>query len=137
MLLFFFALHTAPSAAPQNFVSSNILKSSFTLSWDKPPLEAQNGLIIGYRINITEKTMFKLYLQMDTENETAVITELEESKAYFASVAAKTQVGVGPYTDSLLITTNSGRLHPVITDNYSNWFTFYMQIQKLLLLPPL
>ena len=132
MLLLFFALHTAPSAAPQNFVSSNISRSSFTLSWGKPPLDKQNGLIIGYRINIAEKTMFKTFLQMDTENETAVITELEESKEYFASVAAKTQVGVGPYTDSLLITTKSGRSHPVITDNYSNWFTFYMQIQKLL-----
>ena len=118
---YFYIFDAVPSGAPHNLSSFNITRSSFALSWSQPSLEAQNGRIIGYRVNVTDKKSFKKYLQTDTQNESLLVTAVEEGTTYFVSVAAMTKVGVGPYGEPISITTSKGagtlQLHSTFSMN--------------------
>ena len=95
----------APSGAPQNLSSSNTSTSSFILRWEEPPLEVQNGEIIGYNITVTNRVEKTLPLLMDTANTTLIVSSLNDSTLYKVSVAARTRVGVGPFSEPISITT--------------------------------
>ena len=73
--------------------------------WDEPPFEQQNGDIIGY---IVRAVLHDTPTQLDIVNVTTstfTATSLKQSTRYDASVAAMTQVGIGPYSKPVSITT--------------------------------
>ena len=67
--------------------------------------ETQNGKIIGYSINVTDRD--STLLNQDTANMTITISSLKESTTYYVSVAARTSVGVGPFSLPISVTTQN------------------------------
>lgn len=75
--------------------------TSFTLSWDPPADESQNGVIRQYHIRVTEEDTDTMSTY--TTNDTAItLTNLHPYYIYKCAVAAET-IGVGPYTSVLTL----------------------------------
>ena len=102
-------MHLAPTGAPENLLYVNVTTSSFTLTWNAPPPEQQNGDVIGYVVNVTlHNSRSDERSQLNTVNVTArsfIATYLSQDTRYEASVAAMTRVGIGPSTAPILIKT--------------------------------
>ena len=77
--------------------------TSFTLTWDPPPLDHQNGEIRGYRINVTEK-LTGHELQFSTLLTEIVVTDLHPYFEYDCEVVAIT-VDEGPYSSNISVRT--------------------------------
>lgn len=66
-------------------------------SWSPPPPEHQNGLIIEYRINVTEDITGRVFVRVSTST-SLVIASLHPDYVYEWVVTTVT-IGVGPYTN--------------------------------------
>ena len=77
------------------------------LTWDPPPPDQINGVILGYRINITELNtgVMSEYIENDTE---VVIGPLHPHYNYNFTIVAFTHVGHGPITYVVLRTAEAG-----------------------------
>ena len=99
-------MYLAPSGAPQNLSYLNVTSSSFTLTWNAPPFEEQNGDIVGYMVQVTLHNS-----RPDERSHVTVtalsftVTSLTQNTRYNASVAAMTRVGTGPYSAPISIDT--------------------------------
>ena len=103
-------MSVVPTGAPESLSYVNVTTSSFTLTWNAPPPEQQNGEIIGYMVNVTlhNSGSDKQGSQLNTVNVTVppfIATYLSQDMRYEASVAAMTRVGIGPPTAPILIKT--------------------------------
>ena len=99
-------MYLAPSGVPQNLSHFNASSSSFTLTWNAPPFEEQNGDIIGYTVQVTLHNSGPdehSYVTVTVLSFTA--TSLTHNTRYHASVAAMTRVGTGPYSAPISIDT--------------------------------
>ena len=95
--------HSVPDAAPRNVTVINSGSQTIYLSWLPPPLDKLNGDITGYVVKI-----FGLR-EMDIGNVTSYsIGGLNASSSYSFSVAAKTRVGSGPFSEPVSIVTHHG-----------------------------
>ena len=65
-------------------------------SWNAPPIEHQNGLIVEYRINVTEVITGRVLVRVSTGT-SLVIGSLHPDYVYQWVVMAVT-IGEGPYT---------------------------------------
>jgi len=89
-----------------------VTSRSFSLAWDPPPPENQNGVIVHYIINVTYTVhstteMFQLF---PTANTTWVYSLIPYT-AYTCVIAAGTAVGVGPFSAAYVVTTSAdGRI---------------------------
>jgi hypothetical protein len=92
-----------PDAAPVDLTATNGNVGVVTLHWSPPPLDKQNGDIIGYIIKI-------LGLQdRGIHNVTSYdVSGLNASSYYSFSVAAMTIVGTGPFSSLSSIVTIQG-----------------------------
>ena len=76
----------------------------------------RNGIITGYIIKMTEYDGEEfMYSYTNGEQREAEITGLEPSTQYEIQVAAVNSVGIGPFTNAILIANTSGI--------YNNMFT--------------
>lgn len=82
----------------------NLTPTSFTLLWQPPPPDDQNGNIINYMVNFTELHAhnFTLILTNTTSLEAEMLVPFT---TYACSVAAATAIGFGPYSQHLVIQT--------------------------------
>ena len=72
--------------------------------WRAPAPEDRNGLIVGYRINVTVTTTgFTFVLFSTRENISA--TSLRPYTSYVIRIAAVTTVGAGPYSSIFMVMT--------------------------------
>ena len=98
---------SAPSESPGNVQAVAINSTSVQLSWEHPPTEAWNGIIIGYVIRViglhTEDN-YELPLVNDTK---AVLEDLHPYYAYRFSIAAET-VDLGPFSTVNLMLPEGG-----------------------------
>lgn len=62
-LFFNLYLISVPTAPPQNVVVQSSTATQLDVTWDPPPLDAQNGDIQGYKVS--KKVLF-LYLKINT-----------------------------------------------------------------------
>jgi len=104
------ALLTAPSSPPVNVDVSNITSRSLNATWE-PPLPAnRNGVITGYRLNVTviqDSTTIQLF----SSTRSLIVNSLEPFTAYTIAVAAQTTVATGPYSKALsVMTTEDGKI---------------------------
>ena len=91
----------APSDSPHNVTVVEITSHSVSLMWLPPAREHQNGIIIGYIINVTvEETgeMYQLY-----SNTTNITATLKPFTMYTMVITAENSVGTGPYTEVVSI----------------------------------
>ena len=70
---------------------------SITFTWDPPPLDQQNGIIIEYFINITVANNGETFQEATTERSLSIYT-LRPFTTYFCIIAASTSAGIGPYS---------------------------------------
>ena len=100
--------------APQN--PTAVVRNSRTIfcSWNPPPVEHQNGVIIEYRINITEVNTSRVFVRISPGTTTSLeISSLHPNYIYQWTVTCVT-VGAGPYTVfSTIKTLEDSKLHSI------------------------
>ena len=75
-------------------------------SWLPPPTEYQNGLIVHYYVNITNTRLgVPLLVIVPASHASFEYALLKPFTTYQCSVAAATNIGPGPYTSKINITT--------------------------------
>ena len=102
--------HTAvPSAPPTNIVLTGTSTTSFTVSWDPPPTQEQNGEVTGYKVALSRPGVAEEHHDVD-EGTQIEFQSLLSNTAYTVSVAAQTSAGTGPFSDEeTFLTSVTGR----------------------------
>ena len=107
-----------PSGYPQGLSTTTISATSATLSWSEPPLEQQNGVIIGYVISVLvleDNSTFNL----SSTSTSVTLTALKPYHTYICIVAAQTAVGTGPFgTQLTFLTLEAGKAVCMNQTNY-------------------
>ena len=93
----------APSAPPSNF-TVNVINTMVCLSWDLPPEDGWNGVIISYTLTCSSND--DNYSHVVKQHVTNFCLDLRLGNLEFTcSVLASTAVGNGPPTDLVTVTT--------------------------------
>ena len=80
------------------------------LEWDPPPPDQINGVLQGYRINISEIETGDV-LQHVVNRAEAIIGSLHPYYTYYFTVIAFTEVGGGPTTHVTVRTDEDGQIY--------------------------
>ena len=84
--------------------------TSLILRWEPPELEDQNGVIIGYVVNVTAVETGMIF-QLSSSDSSLMATGLRPFTTYICRIAARTAVGVGPYSIAVTaVTLQDGEL---------------------------
>ena len=87
-----------------------VSSTSVVLIWEAPPLEALNGLLIGYSINIT-KLQTGERQELFSNSTMLNVYDLQPYTIYTCMSAAVTNVGHGPFSNALQVETlEAGKL---------------------------
>ena len=88
--------YTVPGS-PSNLTITTVNPRTIHMSWDPPPFNQRNGIILRYSINITTLTdQCEVYSSLSTSN-SYTVNSLRPYTSYSCSVAAETSVGRGTY----------------------------------------
>lgn len=79
-----------------------INSSSLRLSWDEPPDEEQNGIIVSYSINVTVLESEE-QLSFIAEGTRLELYNLHPFYTYSVTMAAATVNGTGPYSAAFTV----------------------------------
>lgn len=90
-------LTVAPSSPPLNFVATPADPRSIVLRWDPPLPEDRNGPITGYLIDVTVVETSETF-QLNVTTTTLRVLELTPYTTYRFTIAASTEVGLGPFS---------------------------------------
>ena len=104
MIILFCCSFLAPGEPPQNVTIDMVTPTSIRVSWEDPPPEDQNGIIIMYLLNYTNLNQSETVM-VDTTNMNITIEGLEEFEVYNVTVAAVT-VAEGPFSPPESVTTS-------------------------------
>ena len=90
---------TVPSQPPSGFILAATTSESITASWQLPPKDSRNGIIIGYKLFYKEKGSLgagssKLINSQSTRSQE--VTGLDKYTDYGFQILAFTSVGDGP-----------------------------------------
>ena len=111
---------TAPTEVPRS-VSVTINSSrSIMLSWERPSIEEENGLLIRYHVIVIETqihytddgveiTGMQKYLNTTynvSEGRAQLIESLHPDYNYTVRIAAATEPGIGPFSDAITVRTD-------------------------------
>ena len=71
------------------------------MSWDPPPFLDQNGVITGYQLIITNhnRTNSSAFVANVTNSTSYIAIMLQEFEVYNIVIAARTHIGLGPFSD--------------------------------------
>ena len=111
---------TVPTEAPGNVSVSVESSHSIMLTWERPPPEEENGLLLRYHVivietqihyfdNGTEITGMQRYLNRTynfSEERAQLIDMLHPDYNYTVSIAAATEPGIGPFSDPITVRTD-------------------------------
>lgn len=137
----YYTFPAVPTQPPTNVALLSKNETSFHLVWNPPDPWNWNGPIIGYVVAYhvdtdgEEGELFAVIggdfsLEFSKNKKTAVsdnqieITGLRPQTSYAVSVAAKTEVGEGPYSASLIVTTSqSGEVSVCVCVFICVWYS--------------
>ena len=102
------------------------------LSWERPSLEEENGLLVRYHVVVietqihytddgTEITGMQTYLNRTynvSEGRAQLIDMLHPDYNYTVRIAAATEVGVGPFSDAITVRTDMDGKHIHVPFSY-------------------
>jgi hypothetical protein len=91
-------MFSVPSGAPVSFTVIPRNATVLQTTWSPPLLEQQNGLIIGYMLELIETVSGRTRTNQ-TNGTTFQWDSLHPNYVYQCRVAARTEAGKGPYTD--------------------------------------
>ena len=86
----------APTAPPQMVQARSENSTTLVLSWQPPPLDNQNGIIVNYTANVTESETGTIFFVV-TATTTITLSSLHPYYTYSCIVAAVT-IDIGPFT---------------------------------------
>ncbi|XP_062562195.1 protein sax-3 isoform X2 [Armigeres subalbatus] len=90
----------APTAAPVNIQTGMLNLTAGWVKWSPPPAEQQNGLLLGYKIQVksgnSSKTLASMTLNSTTTS--VMLNNLTTGATYRAQIVAFNRVGAGPYS---------------------------------------
>ena len=113
-------LLAVPTEAPRNVTVTVESSRSIMLTWERPPLEEENGLLVDYHVivietqihymdNGTEITGIQRYLNTTynvSEGRMQLINEsIHPDYNYTVRIAAATEPGIGPFSDDITVRT--------------------------------
>ena len=118
--------YTVPNSPPQNFQGTAVSSRSISLNWDSPLLEDQNGIIIGYIINVTlVETEENFNLFSNSNNITVGL--LRPYSTYRLKIAGQTVVGIGTFSVAITIRTpeDGKSTLPYCCDSFAHHASFF------------
>ena len=74
--------------------------NSAVLSWEAPPPEDRNGIVVGYAINVT-KVQSGERMELFSNSTTLTVHNLQPYTLYLCVSAAVTNAGRGPVSDTV------------------------------------
>ena len=99
-----FFILTVPSGPPLMITARAQSSQSIIITWEPPSPEERNGLIVGYTINITGLDTGERYQQLSASNN-LTIESLSPFSTYICVIAARTSVGIGPFSTVVTVQT--------------------------------
>ncbi|CAB4038919.1 Receptor-type tyrosine- phosphatase delta, partial [Paramuricea clavata] len=123
----FFTSENAPSGPPLNIRSTSRSTSSFSLTWDPPEKEKQNGVIISYTACVSHSENGSCFRTYITSERKWLVSNLNVSTKYYVRVRASNKAGSSIYSGSEGFFTN-GRAAKKATDVTSSTLTFSFEI---------
>ena len=99
-------MHPAPSGEPGG-LKCRETATSVNLTWSSPPKEKQNGVIIGYKVEVEGPDPLSC---IDVADTNAKVDELRPNTKYIFKVSAKTAVGIGPAASLKCTTCEEGKI---------------------------
>ena len=107
-------ISTVPDGPPQSPAANALSALSIEINWQAPLLPNQNGVITGYVINVTSLDT-GLTQQLTSVTTTLTLSTLNPFTNYACIVAARTAVGVGPFSTVINVQTlEAGKHHDEI-----------------------
>ncbi|KAL5477126.1 hypothetical protein EMCRGX_G023872 [Ephydatia muelleri] len=107
---------SAPTSPPLYLSPVASTSTNITLSWAPPPTQYQNGVIMGYTLQVFNSQQ-GLLRETNTSSNGSTVDSLNPDTTYLFKVAAMTVVGRGPYSDNVYVATR--QFVPVIPPNVS------------------
>ena len=109
VLLIFLAV----DAPPQNVQSLVTGSRTAVFTWEPPPFEDQNGIILYYLLHITQDqfNISDMVINTTSDVNSYTVTGLEEYNDYTCRVAAATRIGPGPYSAPIDFNTPEDGMH--------------------------
>ena len=100
--MFKLVFHVAPTGAP-SVVTPSMTSRNITVTWDTIECIERNGLITNYTVVFQEEGGADV--PGNIVNRTFSATELTPFTSYTFQVAGVNDVGTGPYTNAITVTT--------------------------------
>ena len=95
-----------PDSPPANLAPSVMNSTAASVTWQLPPEEDRNGLIIYYIILLRDIQFNTSDITVNVTELTYQFTDLQEYTRYSVEIAAATSAGLGPFSSSLIFTTH-------------------------------
>ena len=92
--------------------------STVLITWQPPPLDDQNGIIISYVITISLEVNDTVPQQYITSSLNVMVVGLHPFSTYVVAVAAETGVGRGPFSGFTIRTPEDGKGHSVVISSH-------------------
>ena len=96
-----------PTGFPRNVEGNSPSPTSIVLKWTPPTLEEQSGEILQYIVNVTHAGTLET-TQHFTNTTNITIASLQPYTTYVCFIAARTAIGIGPFSLIFFIQTEEG-----------------------------
>ena len=99
-------LIAAPSQAPRSFSATAVTSTIITASWQLPPADSRNGIIIGFKLFYKKRGSAGAATTLTMNNGTALsrdVAGLDIYTEYEFEVLAFTSVGDGPRSSPVVV----------------------------------
>ena len=111
---------TVPTEAPRNVNMTVDSSRSIMLTWERPPIEEENGLLLIYHVIVIETQIhytddgeeirgMEKYLNRTynvSQGREQLINMLHPDYNYTVRIAAATEPGIGPFSDPITVRTD-------------------------------
>ena len=97
--------YAVPTASPQSIQAMIMNSSTVLITWLPPIPEHWNGIITAYNVNVFFDNNDTVPQEYTTSSLTVTLVGLHPFSTYVVVVAAKTDVGRGPFSSGLRIHT--------------------------------
>ncbi|XP_043474504.1 neogenin isoform X2 [Leptopilina heterotoma] len=107
-----------PTKPPHNVTLEAASSTSVIIRWE-PPLDGQNGIIIGYKIRYKKQDRRNMFHPITTESNQRfhTLSDLEEHVSYQVRICAFNVNGTGPWSDWMSIETYENDLDESVVPN--------------------
>ena len=114
-------IYIVPTEAPRNVSVTVDSSHSIMLTWERPPMEEENGLLVNYHLIVIEtqihytddgeeiRGMERYFLNRTynvSERREKLIDMLHPDYNYTVNIAAATEPGIGPFSDPITVRTD-------------------------------